>query len=76
MKLVVSIVLGPQILCVHLLGWLPCSCVGVRAIGRLLPSALKYDNFLGFSGMKQCQDVKTEHLMYMQIGLFWNSLLI
>ena len=25
---------------------------------------------LGFGQMKQCQDVKMEHSMYMQIGLF------
>ena len=32
--------------------------------------------FLGFSQEKQCQDVKIEHSMYMQLGVFWNSLLI
>ena len=32
-----------MILFLHPLGWLPCSCGGVRATGRFLPSGLKYD---------------------------------
>ena len=50
--------------------------LGSWAIGRLLHGVLKCDNFLGFSRIKQCQDVKIEHSMYMQLGVFWNSLLI
>ena len=34
-----------MILFLHPLGWLPCSCGGVRATGRFLPSGLKYDKF-------------------------------
>ena len=43
----------------YLLDWLPCSCSGVKAIGRLLPSALKYDNLYRLQSnetMPRCQN--------------------
>ena len=40
-KTSVSLLFGHQILFLHPLGWLPCGCSGIRAIGKFLPGMLK-----------------------------------